>query len=132
MVVLPPPRWKHHPHLHTQVQTLFTKVFKTFLLYNQHYYGGYQRALLLKFIIHGNFSTFSFVMNCGHYFIKITFTYIYRTKNKRQPHKVNLLGIFFVIGDFSLKMNAHINSFIGLQCYNIINLNRFNGHHSVI
>lgn len=50
-----------------------------------------------KFIIHGNFSTFSFVMNSWHYFIKITFTYIYRTKNKRQPHKVNLLGIFLLL-----------------------------------
>lgn len=59
--------------------------------------GGYQRALLLKFIIHGNFSTFSFVMNSGYYFIKTIFTYIYRTKNKMQPHKVNLLGIFLLL-----------------------------------
>ncbi len=87
MVVLPLPRRKHHPHLHTQVQTLFTKVFKTFLLYNQHYYGGYQRALLLKFIIHGNFSTFSFVMNSGHYFIKITLLIFTEQKTKGNPIK---------------------------------------------
>ena len=97
MVVLPPPRWKHHPHLHTQVQTLFTKVFKTFLLYNQHYYGGYQRALLLKFIIHGNFSTFSFVMNCGHYFINNNFYLYLQNKKQKATHKVNLLGIFLLL-----------------------------------